>query len=48
MLEGVRHCALLGVNVAYAGADLPIYRSTGFEKVYTSQCWVRYLPAISL
>jgi GNAT superfamily N-acetyltransferase len=42
VLEGVRRCALLGASVAYVGADLPIYRSIGFVKVYACQRWVRY------
>ncbi len=43
VLEGIRRCSLLGATVAYVGADLPIYRAIGFQKVYDSQCWVRYL-----
>jgi hypothetical protein len=30
--------------VAYVGNDLPIYLAMGFKVLYTSQCWIRYLP----
>ena len=39
LTEGVRRCAELGATVAFVGATLPIYRSMGFELVYTSKCW---------
>lgn len=43
VLEGIRRCGALGATVAYVGNDLPIYRSVGFEKVYISECWLKYL-----
>jgi len=43
VLEGIRRCAGLGAVVAYVGNDLPIYRAIGFEKIFVSECWLKYL-----
>ena len=43
VLEGIRRCGELGATVAYVGSDLAFYTAIGFEKIYTSQCWTRYL-----
>ena len=40
--EGVRRCGALGATVAFVGNDLPIYRSIGFQKIYISECWLKY------
>lgn len=42
MLEGIQRCGALGATVAFVGNDLPIYRSVGFQKVYVSECWLKY------
>jgi GNAT superfamily N-acetyltransferase len=42
VLEGIRRCAALGATLAFVGNDLPIYRAVGFEKVYDTECWVKY------
>jgi predicted N-acetyltransferase YhbS len=42
VLEGIRRCAELDATVAYVGNDLPIYRSVGFQKIYVSECWLKY------
>ena len=41
VLEGLRRCGILGATVAYVGNDLPIYRATGFKKIYISECWYK-------
>ena len=41
--EGLRRCAALGARTAYVGATLPVYRSVGFEKIYTQYRWVKQL-----
>ena len=43
VLEGIRRCAGLGADTAYVGNELPIYTSIGFKKIYTSECWLKYL-----
>ncbi len=43
VLEGIRRCGELGATVAYVGSDLAFYMAIGFEKIYTSQCWTKYL-----
>lgn len=43
VLEGIRRCAELGADTAYVGNELPIYTAIGFKKIYTSQCWLKYL-----
>ena len=47
VLEGIRRCAALGATLAYVGSDQDFYLSLGFEVIYTSQCWVTYLPGES-
>jgi GNAT superfamily N-acetyltransferase len=42
VLEGIRRCGALGAKVAYVGSDLEFYKATGFTKVYTSECWVKF------
>jgi predicted N-acetyltransferase YhbS len=44
VLEGIRRCGELGAAVAYVGSDQEFYRAMGFEKIYTSRCWMKYLP----
>lgn len=41
--EGIRRCQALGATVAFVGSDQLFYRSIGFQKIYTSQCWRREL-----
>jgi GNAT superfamily N-acetyltransferase len=43
VLEGIRRCSELGATVAYVGSDQPFYLALGFEVIYTSECWVKYL-----
>jgi predicted N-acetyltransferase YhbS len=43
VLEGIRRCGELGATVAYVGSDLAFYMAIGFVKLYTSQCWTKYL-----
>jgi len=43
VLEGIRRCGELGATVAYVGSDLEFYLSLGFERIHTSQCWLKYL-----
>lgn len=43
VLEGIRRCAELGADTVYVGNELPIYTAIGFKKIYTSQCWRKYL-----
>jgi predicted N-acetyltransferase YhbS len=43
ILEGVHRCRNLGAQVAYVGSDQPIYVALGFEKVFESRCWIKYL-----
>jgi GNAT superfamily N-acetyltransferase len=42
VLEGVRRCGRLGATVAYVGSDQPFYQALGFNKVFNSECWLRY------
>jgi GNAT superfamily N-acetyltransferase len=39
--ESIRRARLLGAEIAYVGATLPIYKSIGFEQVYSLEKWVR-------
>ena len=41
VLEGIRRCGELGATVAYVGIDMPFYRAMGFQKLYTSNCWIK-------
>ena len=43
VLEGIRRCAELGASVAYVAAVLPIYLAMGFKKLYTANCWTKYV-----
>jgi ribosomal protein S18 acetylase RimI-like enzyme len=49
VLEGIRRCGELGATVAYVGAVRPFYRSLGFTKLFTTNCWLRELqePAVA-
>ncbi|MBD3182904.1 GNAT family N-acetyltransferase [Candidatus Poribacteria bacterium] len=42
VMEGVRRCGEIGATVAYVGSIKPFYRSMGFKKLYTSNCWLKY------
>ena len=42
VLEGIRRCGTLGATVAYVGSDQPFYRSIGFTKIYSSECWLKH------
>ena len=39
--EGIRHCAVEGATVTYAGSGQAFYRSMGFEKIYGSRGWIK-------
>jgi GNAT superfamily N-acetyltransferase len=39
--ESIRRATLLGAEVAYVGATLPIYKSISFEQVYSLEKWVQ-------
>jgi predicted N-acetyltransferase YhbS len=41
VLEGVRRCSEDGASVAYVGTDTPFYRSIGFRRLHTQECWVK-------
>jgi GNAT superfamily N-acetyltransferase len=41
VLEGIRHCALMGIPTAYVWNELEIYTAIGFKMLHTSQCWVK-------
>lgn len=41
LFEGIRRCGELGAEVAYVGSDLPLYRSMGFQKLHTCNCWAK-------
>jgi predicted N-acetyltransferase YhbS len=43
VLEGIRRCGELGAEVAYVGSTFPIYQSIGFKKLFTCNCWRKYL-----
>lgn len=45
VLEGVRRCGELGAKVAYVGSDQPFYRAMDFKKLFTCNCWIKYLDA---
>jgi GNAT superfamily N-acetyltransferase len=42
VLEGIRRCGELGASVAYVGSERPFYRAMGFQKLYTSNCWIKW------
>lgn len=39
VIESIRRCKELGAEVVFVGATLPIYRSIGFDQVYSSSKW---------
>lgn len=41
VLEGVRRCAELGATMAFVGSERKFYRSMGFKKLYTQNCWIK-------
>jgi len=43
VLDGIQRCRELGATVAYVGSDQKFYLSLGFNVIYTSECWVKYL-----
>jgi predicted N-acetyltransferase YhbS len=43
ILEGIRRCGEMGATVAYVGSTLPIYQNIGFKKLYTCNCWRKFL-----
>jgi predicted N-acetyltransferase YhbS len=45
VLEGIRRCGVLGAEIAYVGSDQPFYQALGFQKTFTSQCWVKHFSA---
>ena len=42
--EGMRRCGERGATVAYVGTNKPFYRSLGFRKLFTLNCWIKYFP----
>jgi predicted N-acetyltransferase YhbS len=44
VLEGIRRCGQEGATVAYVGSEMPFYRSLGFRRLYTSECWMKRFP----
>jgi predicted N-acetyltransferase YhbS len=42
VLEGIQRCGELGATVAYVGIDKPFYRAMGFQKLFTSKCWIKW------
>jgi GNAT superfamily N-acetyltransferase len=46
VLEGIRRCGESGATVAYVGSDLAFYMAIGFTRIYTSQCWMKYLDEL--
>ena len=45
VLEGIRRCGLLGATVAYVGSAMPFYLAMGFKKLFTQNCWSRFLSS---
>jgi predicted N-acetyltransferase YhbS len=43
VLEGIRRCGELGAQVAYVGSVQPFYQAMGFKRLYTCNCWTKYL-----
>ena len=43
VLEGIRRCGQLGAQVAYVGSVQPFYQAMGFKRLYTCNCWIKYL-----
>ncbi|MFN2190212.1 MAG: GNAT family N-acetyltransferase [Candidatus Promineifilaceae bacterium] len=42
VLEGIRRCGELGATAAFVGSDMAFYRAMGFQKLYTSKCWIKW------
>jgi N-acetylglutamate synthase-like GNAT family acetyltransferase len=42
VLEGIRRCAGLGAWEAFVGSDQEFYKSLGFEKVFNTECWIKF------
>jgi GNAT superfamily N-acetyltransferase len=45
LLEGIRRCGELGATVAYVGSEMHLYRSIGFKKLFTQNCWIKRYPS---
>ncbi len=43
VMESIRRCGELGATVAYVGSTQPFYQSMGFKKLFTCNCWRKYL-----
>jgi len=43
VMEGIKRCGELGAEVAYVGSTFPIYQSIGFKKLFTCNCWRKFL-----
>ena len=43
LFEGIRRCGEFGAKVAYVGSVLPLYQAMGFSKIFTCNCWIKYL-----
>lgn len=43
VLEGIRRCGAEGARVAFVGSDQQFYLAIGFEKLYSSNRWVKNL-----
>ena len=41
VLEGIRRCGLEGAAEAFVGSDQDFYQALGFQKAFTSSCWVK-------
>jgi hypothetical protein len=44
VLAGIRRCGELGATVAFVGPERKFYRSMGFKKLYTQNCWSKSYP----
>lgn len=45
LFEGIRRCGEFGAKVAYVSSVLPLYQAMGFSKIFTCNCWIKYLDA---
>ena len=43
VLESIRRAANLGAEVAWVGSGLEFYQALGFEKMFTTYPWIKYL-----
>lgn len=39
--EGLRRCGALGATVAFVGSEQKFYQVLGFNKIFTSNCWLK-------